>query len=106
MLYGRGTEQTWSTLACALNVALLLAERGIYPEAEPMIKLAMDALMLVQKHAHVSGELALNLAHHHKQSILSAINMHDQQCAQCTKGQIAEVLQEIHRRITTGEILK
>ena len=97
-------ESAWSTLACSINVALLLAEQGIHAEAEPIIKLAQQALMQVRKHALAGGEWRINLTHHLKQAIMAAINAHDEQCAECTKQQIADALREVHRRIEIGEV--
>lgn len=104
MMSSHANESAWSTLACSLNVALLLAEQGIYPEAEAVIKLAQEAMIQVRRHAQATGEWRINLAHHHKQALLAAINAHDEQCGSCTKGQIAEALREVHRRIEIGEV--
>ena len=104
MLTKHANESAWSTLACSINVALLLAEQGIHAEAAPMIKLAQQALMTIRKHALKSGNWCMNLAHHHKQAIFAAVNVHDLQCAQCTKAQVADALREVHRRIEIGEV--
>lgn len=101
----KGTEQEWATLACALNVALLLAENGICAEAEPMIKLAQEAVMQVRKYALASGEWRINLAFYRKQAILAAVNAHDEQCGLCTRGQLKEAIREVHRRIEIGEVM-
>ena len=105
LLSDRGSEQDWSTLACALNVALLLAEDGICAEAEPIIKLAQEAAMNVRRQALANGEWRINLPYHQKQSIFAAINAHDEQCATCTKGQVMQALNEVLRRVEIGEVM-
>lgn len=106
LLDGRGTEQTWSTVACALNIALLLSEKGINAEAEPIITLAQEAMLQVRAQANASGEWRINLAFHKKQAILAAINAHDEQCAVATKQQIQDALREVHRRVEAGEVFR
>jgi len=104
MLTEHASESAWSVLACTINTALLLAEGGIQAESEPMIKLAQEALMLIYKRAKKTGNWCINLAHHHKTALFSALNAHDEQVAKCTKGQIAAALKEVHRRIEIGEV--
>ena len=101
----RGTEQQWATLACAINVALLLAERGINAEALQIIKLAQEGLMAIRRHAQAHGVWSANIAHHLKQAILAAVNAHDLQCGIATKAQLSEALREVHRRVEQGEVL-
>jgi hypothetical protein len=105
MLTEHASESAWSILACTINTALLLAERGVQAEAEPIIKLAHEALMLIRRRAKQSGNWCINLAHHHKQALFAALAYHDAQCSECTKGAIADALREIHRRIEVGEVL-
>lgn len=42
LLRGHGTEQTWATLACSLNIALILCEQGICAGGIETIKLAQS----------------------------------------------------------------
>lgn len=97
-------EQAWSTLACALNVGLLLAERGIVPEALPMIKLAQEGLMAIKHRADNTCEWGLNIAHHRKQAIYAAINFHDEQCATATKVQLSQALRDVHSRVISEDV--
>ena len=97
-------ESAWSTLACSINVALLLAEQNIYAEAEPIIKVAQEALMRIKARAEATNDWRMNLAYHHKQAILAAFNAHDLQCSMCTKAQLSDALREVHRRVSIGEV--
>ena len=106
MMGNHASESAWSVLACSLNIALLLAEQGINADAEPIIKLAQEALMQVRRHALAGNGWRINLSHHLKQAIMAAVCAHDEQCSQCTKGQISEALHEVHRRIEIGEVFQ
>ena len=105
MMSDHANESAWSTLACSINVALLLTEQGIHADAQPIIKLAQEALVTIRRHALKSGVWKINLSHHLKIAIMAAINAHDEQCALCTKAQIAEALHEVHRRVEVGEVM-
>lgn len=101
MLNGNGTEQTWSTLACSLNIALLLAEYGIEASAMPTIKLAQEALLRVRDRAKQHGKWAFD--GEGIRIILAAVNIHDEQISLATRSQVTAALVEINRRVTVGE---
>lgn len=101
MLNGRGTEQTWSTLACSLNIALLLCEYGIEAAALPTIKLAQDALLRVRERGQRTGKWAFD--GEGIRIILAAVNIHDEQISRATRGQIIAALAEVRRRVEIGE---
>ena len=107
MLTGHGTEQMWSTLACSLNIAMLLAEAGVHPDhtytqALQIIKDAQMGLMRAANFAQDGGEWKLGT---NQLSIECAFRLHDEQIAIATKGQIVCAMEEVHRRITVGETL-
>lgn len=101
MLQGHGTEQSWSTLACSLNIALLLSEYGIEAAALPTIKLAQEALLRVRERAGRSGKWAFD--GEGIRIILAAVNIHDEQISRATRGQVVAALVEVNRRVTEGE---
>ena len=101
MLNGNGTEQTWSTLACSINIALLLAEYGIEASTIPVIKLAQEALLRVRERAQRTGKWAFD--GDGIRIILTAVNIHDEQISVATRKQITDVLREVNRRIEIGE---
>lgn len=101
MLSGSGTEQSWSTLACSLNIALLLSEYGIEASALPTIKLAQEALLRVRDRAKQHGKWAFD--GEGIRIILAAVNIHDEQISRATRGQVTSALVEVNRRVTIGE---
>ena len=102
MLSGDGTEQTWSTLACSINIAMLLAEYGIEAAALPTIKLAQEALLRVKDRAQRTGKWAFD--GDGIRIILAAVNIHDEQISLATRKQITDALREVTRRIDDGEV--
>ncbi len=104
-VFACSNEQAWCNLSCTLNVALILSEQGIGPEIEPLIKLAQEALMLIKARAERTGDWQANLSYHHKTALTSAINTHEEQCRMATQKQIGKALNEVHRRVTMGEVL-
>ena len=102
LLNGNGTEQTWSTLACSINIALLLSECGIEAAAIPTIKIAQEALLRVRDRAQRTGKWAFD--GEGIRVILAAVNIHDEQVGIATRKQITDALHEVHRRIDIGEV--
>ena len=103
LITGYGTEQAWSTLAVTINLALLLAEAGLQQTALPALILAQKALISAKartprtnRWGFTGDELTL---------IKSALIIHDEQIASSTPRQIKTALDEIHQRITDGEVM-
>lgn len=103
MLQGKGTKQAWCTLACSLNIALLLAEYGIEASSIPTIKLAHEALLRVRERAQRTGKWAFD--GEGIRVIKDAVNIHDEQISIATRGQITAALVEVNRRVTEGETI-
>lgn len=96
----RGNEEDWYVLASAMNVALVLAERGYGEEFIPEIKHAMEALMAVKYRADRTGQWAFDGAG--IQAMRIAIDLHDQQCALANRGEIKAALKAIVKRANEG----
>lgn len=101
ILRGHGTELAWATLACTLNVSLILSECGIDAPALQTIKLAQEALLRVRERAQRTGKWALD--GDGIRVILAAVNIHDEQISRATRSQVTEAIREVHRRIEEGE---
>lgn len=103
LLTGHGTEQTWSTLACALNTALLLSEYGICAPAIQTIKLAQEAMLRARERAVRTGKWALD--GDGIRVLQAALNIHDEQISRTTRDKITAALNEVHRRASMGDTL-
>jgi hypothetical protein len=101
MLTGYGNEQAWATLACTLNVAMVLCELGIAAPALQTVLLAQDAMLRSRERAGRTGTWALD--GDGIRLIQAALTIHDEQISRCTKQQITAALEEVHRRVSIGE---
>lgn len=107
MLTGNGAETGWNTVACAINLALVLAEKGYSAGAIETIRLAQHALMRAWERAHAEktkGRWALD--GDGARLIMAVLNIHDEQVSRCTRGDIKAALDEVHRRIEQDEIFE
>ena len=102
MTTGHGTEALWNTLACSINVAMVLAELGVMPQGLQVINLGQDALIRVRAHAQKTGEWTLGI---HAFAIECAFKFHSQQLKEAFKSQIICALEEVHSRIDAGQHL-
>ncbi|MDR5825814.1 hypothetical protein [Caballeronia sp. LZ043] len=104
MLKGRGTEEHWSTVVCALNITLVLAERGYGEELIGTVKQALDGAVRARDRARkcdrwgFDGD-AMN-------DVRRAMELHDEQMRVATKAVVLAALAEVHRRIDAGHVFK
>lgn len=101
MLRGHGSEQAWSTLACTLNVALVLCENNLMPGAMNTIKFAQQALLRARARAQRTNKWAFD--GEGIRVIQIALTAHDAQISAATRGQIIHALEEVYRRVEAAE---
>ncbi|MEM5371336.1 hypothetical protein V4C53_35625 [Paraburkholderia azotifigens] len=104
MIHGRGTEVHWSTVVCALNIALLLAEQGYGANHLGIIKAALDGAVRSRKRAELIGRWGFDgdaLV-----DVKIALETHDSQMAIVSQAEIRAVLSEMHKRIDNGNVLR
>lgn len=99
MTTGHGNEQQWSTLACSINVAMVLAELGVMPQGLQIIQNAQDALIRVRAHAQISGEWQLGI---HAFPLECALKLHNQQIKEAGRNQVITAINEVYRRVQEG----
>ncbi|MCM2543891.1 hypothetical protein ACVCII_24095 [Burkholderia glumae] len=106
MIHGRGTEEHWSTVACALNITLVLAER-VKKGVPGWIELTNRALAgVVRSRDRARRVGAWGFDGEALADVKEALVLHDEQMAIFNKGEIMAALAEVHRRIDAGEVLK
>jgi hypothetical protein len=103
MLRGHGTEQTWSTVACMLNLALMLSEQGVLPKALDTIKQAQQAIVRSRARAMKFGAWAFD--GEGIRDVLAAANYHDEQLEVAKRSQVVHAIKEVHRRVEIGEAI-
>jgi hypothetical protein len=97
---GAATEEQWSCVVCALNIALTLAEVGIGAECEQDIIAAMDGAYRAKIRSAKSGNFRLDGPA--ITAITQALHWHDQQMAVAHRNEIVTALATVQRRVMEG----
>lgn len=102
MVRGNSREEDWSMITCALNIGMVLCERDIGREYEPLFITALDGAFRAKLRADQSrvwrydGEAL--------RAIREALTVHDEQVKVVTKEEIRNAMNEVHRRIDEGNV--
>jgi hypothetical protein len=104
MLQGRGTEEHWSTLACALNITLVIAETGPGLNSIRIIEDALAGAVRARDRARRTGKWGFDGDALIDMKI--ALETHDAQLATVSKAVVQAALAEVHRRIDAGDAFK
>ncbi|SDV49215.1 hypothetical protein [Chitinasiproducens palmae] len=99
-----GDEASWYTLAAALNMSLILCERGIGEDYLPTIIAGQEALMRIKARANTCGSWAMDGAG--RQVIETAIAVHEGHIEGCTHGEVRGAIGEVERRMTAGDVFE
>lgn len=102
MLRGAGDEEAWSAVTCSLNIALVLCERDIGKEYEPMLVRALDGAFRAKVRAGRTARWAYD--GDAITDIRDAFLLHDEQLKIATLGEVRAALQEVRRRIDAGNV--
>lgn len=100
---GHGIELDWHTLAAAVNVSLVLCERGIGPEYLDDIKTAMDALIEILERHRRTGRWAFHGSGY--TALTHAVQIHEAQLASITRDSARAAMLEVRRRVDRGDVL-
>lgn len=97
---GQGEELHWCTVVTALNVGVILAERGYGPEEQPTFNTALEGafrarIRVARGHRWGFDGSAMT-------AIKVALDVHDQQVAAVTQLEMRDALFEVNRRIDAG----
>lgn len=100
---GHGIELDWHTLAAAVNVSLILCERGVGAEYIDDIKTAQDALIEILERQRRTGRWAFHGAGY--TALARAVEIHEAQLAAVTRDGARAAMMEVRRRVDRGEVL-
>lgn len=103
MRTGHGIELDWHTLAAAVNVSLVLCERGIGMELLEDIKTAQDALIEILQRHHRTGKWSFHGSAY--VAIARAVEIHEAQIGTVTRDGARAAMLEVRRRVDKGEVL-
>ncbi|MEX3924379.1 hypothetical protein AB4Y36_10160 [Paraburkholderia sp. BR10936] len=101
---GHGDETHFSTLACAMNIGIVLAESGAGAESIDAFKGAIQALVRMRDRADKTGRWGLD-----GDGIVDlrlAVSLHDSQLEICSRRMVMAARDEVHRRIEAGTVFK
>ena len=105
MRCGRGDAAHFDSLAGAVNLALVLAERsGKNVAAIFLIQGAQDALMRAQHRKERTGHYGFDGPG--LSAIVDVLRIHDAQIALCTGKQMIDAMHEAIRRMRAGDVLE
>lgn len=100
---GQPIEGDWHTLAAAVNVSLVLCERGVGAEYLPDIIKAQDALLRIfERQARTGGWGFDGPAY---SALTLAVEIHEAQVASITRDGARAAMLEVRRRAARGEVL-
>jgi len=96
--------ELWGNLSSALNIAIVLCERGFGAECEGEIKAAQEALMRARKRKAKSGSWALDAEG--IKAVRAALTIHDEQTRVAERGEMRAALAEVYRRVGAGDVFE
>jgi hypothetical protein len=99
---GDANEECWSCIACALNVSMVLTEKGIGAEYEALIVRALDGTFRAKMRSKRTGNFRLD--GEGLRDIEQALQVHDQQMAIAKRWEIAAAMQAVYARMAAGYV--
>lgn len=100
---GHGIELDWHTLAAAVNVSLVLCERGVGAEYLDDVKTAQDALIEILERQRRTGRWVFHGSGY--VALTHAVAIHEAQLASITRDSARAAMLEVRRRVDRGEVL-
>ncbi|WP_144106660.1 hypothetical protein [Paraburkholderia sp. BCC1886] len=100
MRAGRGSEEHWSTIVCALNIALVLSEHSNQREADvAVVNGALDSAVAARDAAQIFNIWQFDEDQGRK--IADAILLHDEQMSRISRRTLKAAMDEMHRRLAS-----
>ncbi len=101
---GKADEHAFHNLAAAVNVSLVLCERGIGEEYLDLVKRAQDALLRLYQRGRQSGRWVMDGPG--LNDLREAIDLHEQHLALVSRAEAANAMREVMRRINRGDVFE
>lgn len=99
---GDANEESWSCVACALNVGLVLCEKGIGAEYEQALVTALDGAFRAKIRSAKTGNFRLD--GEALRDIETALVIHDQQMAIAKRWEVTDAMNTIYKRLKDGNV--
>ena len=100
---GNPIEGDWHTLAAAVNVSMVLCERGVGAEYLPDIIKAQDALLRVWDRFGATGRWGFDGPAY--TALTRAVEIHEAHAAAITRDGARAAMLEVRRRAARGDVL-
>lgn len=100
LLTGEASEEAWSCVVCALNIAMALSEAGTGGEYEAAIRRALDGAYRAKVRSYKAGTFRLD--GEAITDITEALHIHDAQMESATRAEVTEAMRLVHSRIESG----
>ena len=104
MVKGDSTEYDWNAVTGALNMGMVLCERGIGKEYSDIFKNALDGTFRAKLRGLHKGIWRYDgdaIA-----AIKTALEVHDEQCKLISRAEMIDTIQNVMTRIEQGNIYK
>lgn len=101
---GSANEESWSCVACALNVGMVLTEKGIGAEYEGDLVRALDGPFRAQIRSKKSGNWRLD--GEALRDVEHALQVHDQQMEIAKRWEVTAAMNTIYARLAAGNVYK
>lgn len=99
---GDANEESWSCIACALNIGMVLCEQGIGAEHDQLIVRALDGTFRAKIRSKKSGNFRLD--GEALRDIEEALQVHDQQMAIAKRWEVTRALNTVRAREAVGNV--
>lgn len=100
---GNPIEGDWHTLAAAVNVSMVLCEKGVGAELLPDILAAQDALLRIYNRHASTGRWAFDGPAY--KALTRAVEIHEAHAAAITRDGARAAMLEVRRRAARGDVL-
>jgi hypothetical protein len=104
IISGKGEVGDLHTLAASLNIALILAERGVASDSVELIKSAQQALVDTFARAEKYGRFGFTGPGF--TAVRDALLIHDAQLGHTDKGLMRTAIGEVMRRVDSGDVIR
>lgn len=101
---GRADEQAFHSLAAAVNVSLVLCERGVGDEYLDLVKRAQSALLRMYARAQQTRRWLMDGAG--LTDLRETVDLHEQQLALVSRADAAAAMREVMRRVNRGDVFE
>ncbi|WEF34886.1 hypothetical protein [Pseudoduganella chitinolytica] len=99
---GDANEECWSCVSCALNIGMVLAERGIGAEYEQTFVQALDGAFRAKARSVRTRNFRLD--GDALRDIETAFQVHDEQMKIATRAEVADAMTTVRQRIEAGNV--